>query len=311
MRGVLPWLVAGICLIGMVAMFAMGRQVTYRLEDANRRETSSTRSLELAQARVRELEREVERQHQATAAAAAARAATDSRRSAATSNRPAPVRISLDDMRSDPAFANAWKHMQLRSIQRQYGDAIAGMKLSPDTEAKLRSLLVERNEQMADARESAGSQSLTPKDMFAAEQSAMQDATSQIKALIGEDGYAQLQQATQVSGMKMMVTQNIGMDLAAAGVPLNAQQTYSVAQAYATAFRTPGMSTDPDPATGLTPRNLAVYNTIAPSLSPEQLSAAKDSLLSEQQQQQFFQQQREKAGATDGRGVIFTSRGVP
>jgi hypothetical protein len=110
---------------------------------------------------------------------------------------------------------------------------------------------------------------------------------------------------------KMMINNGLGMDLAAAGQPLTPQQEISVAQVYGSAMRTPGASDAVDATTGLNGRNQAIYNGVATVLNPQQLSAAKDSLLTDQQQQQFFQQQRAKQGATGTTNTIIYSTRAP
>jgi hypothetical protein len=209
--------------------------------------------------------------------------------SQASGNAPAAGNL-MDQMRKDPAYAALWHKQQLRSIQRQYGDAIAAMHLSTDQQTTLRDLLVARNEARLDAREEAQNQGLTGRELNLAVTAAADGVNDEIKAQIGDAGYQQLQQSTQVGTFKMMVASTVGVDLEAAAVPLSASQATVVAQGMSQLMTSGaiGQGQSTDPATGLTPGAQAVLDKISPSLTADQIPIVQSYLAEQIQQQAYF-----------------------
>jgi hypothetical protein len=202
--------------------------------------------------------------------------------------------FSFDSMRKDPAYAWIWRKQQLRNIQRQYGDAIAAMKLSPDETAKLRNLLLERVNSQTDAREAAQQAGLSLEEVNQAVSQAQSEVNDEIKSLIGDDDYKQLLLPPS-SMFKMLIGNTVGLDLEMAGSPLTPAQTTSLAQAYSEGVRNSGYglfggpNQTPDSETGLTPNSQALLDRMTPSLTPDQIPVIKDYLLEQLQQQQFIQ----------------------
>ncbi len=213
--------------------------------------------------------------------------------------------LNLSEMRKDPAYAAIWRKQQLRNIQRQYGDAFAALKLPPDQLAKLKDLLVARNDANLDASEAAQEEGLAGRDVSLAIRNATNGVNDEIKALIGDDGFAQLQTTPQTSLAKTMLENTVAVDLEGAGLPLTPDQLTSLAAIYNQTMRHPGTGgfqgwQTPDPQTGLAPADDALLNQAGQSLSPAQVPILRDYLLELRQQQSYMQ--KRLAGARGGGG---------
>jgi hypothetical protein len=289
MRWVIPWLVT-LCALLCLGMVAIG--FTHRGEE-----------IKALQARVEELAKSADQakelQTKLVAAEKARNTAEKSVRAqkaeAQQSSSPRAVGQPMNlmsKMRTDPEYAPIWRKQQLRGIQQQFGDTFAAMKLPPEELAKLRELLVARNDAVMDANEAAQQAGLSPRETGMAVSQAQNEVNDEIKALIGTDGFQQLQQP---SGMyKKMIENSVGVDLAMAGAPLTPDQTTLLAQAYSTPVQLQGLSRDmhvTDPQTGLSPYYQALLDRMTPNLSPAQIPVVKNYFIEQTQQQQYMMKQ--------------------
>jgi hypothetical protein len=304
MRPFGPWVIACSALLGFAAaiygFWQRGLQIAElsgRLEQAERRTDE----------RLGDLQAKLSAAEQARVVAE--RAARESKPAATAPGAAGPTGgfspLNLNDMRKDPAYAAIWRKQQLRNIQRQYGDAFAALKLPPDQLAKLKDLLVTRNDANLDASEAAQEAGLAGRDVSLAIRNATNAVNDEIKALIGDDSFSQLQTTPQTSMAKTMLENTVAVDLEGAGQPLSPDQLASLAASYNQTQRQPpagavqGWQT-PDPQTGLAPADEALLNQASQSLTPAQLPILRDYLLEVRQQQQYMQ--KRLAAARGGGG---------
>jgi hypothetical protein len=305
MRPFGPWVIACSALLGFVAaIYGFWQRGLQIAELSGRMEQAESR----ADARIGELQAKLTAAEKARVVAE--RAAKESRLAAAAPGAAVGPRavtnpLNLSEMRKDPAYAAIWRKQQLRNIQRQYGDAFAALKLPPDQLAKLKDLLVTRNDANLDASEAAQEAGLTGRDVSLAIRNATNSVNDEIKALIGDDKFTQLQTTPQTSMAKTMLENTVAVDLEGAGQPLNSDQLASLAAIYNQTQRQPpagagqGWQT-PDPQTGLAPVDEALLNQASQSLTPAQLPILRDYLLEVRQQQQYMQ--KRLAAARGGGG---------
>lgn len=218
------------------------------------------------------------------------------------------IRMS-DVLRDHPELAASQERERQRMILRMYGEAIAGLNLSPEKLAQLRKLLVDRNESQQDAAEAARAAGIQPGSPAygQAMRQAYADVQQQIVALIGTDGVAALEQGQQLQMYRNQVENTYAPDLLEAGLGLTAEQQSGLAQALQSinapsnpGFRTPGYR-QADAETGLSPADQDVLAKAAEILSPAQVDIIKADLADQNQRnavmQSYFQAARAKSGA--------------
>jgi len=301
MRRSAPWVLVIVLLVALATVWfgyrQRGAQIALMLQTQRQLDKKEQGS----QRRVRQLQDELDR---AKGALAANTAKASSQRPAAT-GQSTPLVIQMEDMRKNPKYAPLWQQDQLRNIQRMYGAAIAALKLPPDQEAKLRSLLMDQAESAADARQAAAAAGLSRGEGARASVQASEEVGGEIKALIGDDGYAALQTGSRLANETSNINYGVGADLAANGVPLTPDQTGQLAKLYADVRPGP-FNPNGDPA-ALSSRDQQVLDHAANFLSAPQVAAMKQSLLTGQLRQQFFNEQRAAQGTGSGPGVSGSS----
>lgn len=259
--------------------------------------------------RIITLERELKQATNALAKAAgdaSTSAAAAGARSAADANRGGPVVLHIGDILKDhPEYSGLYEKQIRRNVNRQYGDGLSRLNLSPAQLAQLKDLLVQKQLATIDAQgaaEDAGLQRGTPEYQAAIKQ-AGQDVESQIENILGPNAENQLLQMQVRSAFQTQVTFNYAPDFADAGAPLTPDQANGLAQAMADAnyagkdtSSRPANYNQPDPSTGLTPHEERVISNATSVLSPAQLEVLKADQLQDQQQSQLIQQYNPKGG---------------
>src|SRR6185312_3808883 len=243
-----------------------------------------------------------------------ARAALESAQRSGSAKGTMVIRFS-DIIKDHPEAAALRERQVRRSITILYGDAIASLRLPPDKAAALTKLLVEQQFSQQDAQDAAQAAGIRPdsREYGQAMTQALADKHQQMLDLIGETGVAALGQASQISGWKSTVQNTYGMDLAAAGVPLDPGQMASLAQIWGDSRQYPGStppgvnSFQPDSATWLSPIDHVVLNRSAAILSGPQLEALKSSIAAGNQENALMQPYF-KAGQAQGLQVRIESR---
>lgn len=260
--------------------------------------------------RIITLERELKQATNALAKAAGdastSAAAAAGARSAGDANRGGPVVLHIGDILKDhPEYSGLYEKQIRRNVNRQYGDGLSRLNLSPAQLAQLKDLLVQKQLATIDAQgaaEDAGLQRGTPEYQAAIKQ-AGQDVESQIENILGPNAENQLLQMQVRSAFQTQVTFNYAPDFADAGAPLTPDQANGLAQAMADAnyagkdtSSRPANYNQPDPSTGLTPHEERVISNATSVLSPAQLDVLKADQLQDQQQSQLIQQYNPKGG---------------
>jgi hypothetical protein len=213
-----------------------------------------------------------------------------------------PVAVS-DDVEKEPSPAPATVAVKrypardrLRARQSRlallgrYGDLIAGLKLSPETQAKFEDLLVAKTLSRQDAM-SAASQMGIPfgsADWFAAANAASAPDDLEIKALLGDDGYQSFtsldEQHTLDSWKVMFGMSAANGSLVEAGVPMTPDQANSLAQIYhQVEANSPfsgvlalSASGSVDPVSGLSAGQQSIVDQASRVLTPDQVSTLRN-----------------------------------
>lgn len=295
MQRLLPWILFLLAMIALAALLHRNldqqRELALVRGDRARLEADLRRNSQ----QLRQAKGELE-----SARADAARKVASVRGSAAAS-RSTGTFISFDAMRKVPKYAALWRQIQARSIQRQYGGAIAAMKLTPDQERQLRALLMERDETAADARTAAAESGLSDKEASKACGDAINEVNAQIRGLIGDDQFAGLEGASRLENFALSLNFTVVPDLELAGTPLDSNQIYALAKIYSdsiTVGNGPSAS-----AGGLDARDQAIVDQAAGILSPPQIEALKQSMQTDQLEQQYFNEQRQAQAAHAGGSI--------
>jgi hypothetical protein len=216
-----------------------------------------------------------------------------------------PSTIDLNSMRNDPAYAGVWREWYLRTIQLNYGDALAALHLPPAKLTKLQDLLVDKQEANLDAYEAAKAAHLSDADVMEAASKAVAEVDDQIKEMLGADVFTDFQQNCDADIMEGTVDRSIGADLGINGVPLTHDQLLALSRVFSEANNptsNPGIKSPTafvaDPVTGLSSRDQWLLDQASSVLSPEQLQTMKQSLLLNEKMNQFS---RQLSGAKLGR----------
>jgi len=135
-----------------------------------------------------------------------------------------PIEDLLKRERKDPAYARLWRRIEMRTIQKQYGDVFAALNLPPDKLEKLRDLLFERLEAFQDAKEASEDAGLSNPESAKAVTQSQSEINGEIEALIGPDQYATFQQDARAGTLKSLITTGLGVDMELGGAPLTSEQ---------------------------------------------------------------------------------------
>lgn len=126
---------------------------------------------------------------------------------------------------NDPEAQRLMAEQVRRQIERRYAELFAKLNLPPDKLEQLKSLLADRQTAARDAFLTANDQGVTdPQDFQKLVESTQADIDGQIKAAIGDSGYAQLQEFNQTQAIQGVVGQ-LRNGLADTGSPLTADQS--------------------------------------------------------------------------------------
>ncbi len=175
---------------------------------------------------------------------------------------------------SDPVFGPPVVRRHRRYALANYRTAIAALHLPPAEEARLRELIVQRwnaGEDVHDimARSGGASEAVGAK----VSQALQAEADREITQLLGEER-ADLLETLYLQSSRKGMSWGLTTAFWDAGHPLSAEQqaSFTHAQLMVEAqFEKTGKSTERDPATGMSPKDLALIEATAPFLSPVQL----------------------------------------
>jgi len=202
--------------------------------------------------------------------------------------------VHLSDIIKDhPEYAELHTKDIRHRIIYQYGASLLALNLQADQLAKVKDLLVERQQSATDAMEAAQANGIAQgsREWRAAVNEATADTTQALDSLLQTSANTSLAEFELVNNTRTSSGINIGAEITDAGLPLTDAQTLAIAKASADAsFRSPNAQhppnyNTPDPTTGLTPKQTQMINQVAPALSPAQLEVYKTALLQMMQRQ--------------------------
>jgi RNA polymerase sigma factor (sigma-70 family) len=192
---------------------------------------------------------------------------------------------SFGESMKDPEYAAMWRKQQLRTVLKQYGDALAALNLPPEKLAKLKELMVLETEIDEDAKDAARAAGLTGESSQKAVRQARNGVHEEIKALLGDQATTQLAREALAGPHKPRIEDTFAIDLKASGMPLSPEQVTSLALGFRDVIRTfepkDRLADPPDPRTGLTPLQQALLDRYAQHLTPAQLQVTRTFFIEE------------------------------
>jgi hypothetical protein len=134
------------------------------------------------------------------------------------------------DRMNDPEVQRLMAEQIRAQIERRYARLFAQLNLPADKLEQLKGLLVDRQQSAMDVLTSANEQGVTdPRDFQKLVESSQADIDAQIKATLGDDGYAQYQTFQQGQGARGVVGQ-LQESLRPGGTPLTPAQSDQLTQ---------------------------------------------------------------------------------
>jgi hypothetical protein len=134
----------------------------------------------------------------------------------------------LNQLMENPQFAAAWQAQQKARLDDRYAALFRRLNLNPTQLEQLKTLLAERLSSRMDVMSAARSEGLTGREnrdeLRALVQQAEAEINSGIRALLGENGYTQLQQYERTAPQRSLVNQ-LETRLSYSTTPLTSTQT--------------------------------------------------------------------------------------
>jgi hypothetical protein len=187
---------------------------------------------------------------------------------------------SFGESMQDAVYAAAWRKQQLRTVLKQYGDALAALNLPREKLAKLTELMVLETEIDEDAKDAGKAAGLIGENLRLASVQARNGIHEEIKALLGDQATTQLAREALAQPHKPQIEDTFGIDLKAAGMPLSSEQLTSLALGFRDVIRAfepkDRLAEPPDPRSGLTPIQQALLERYAQHLTPAQAEVARN-----------------------------------
>ena len=218
--------------------------------------------------------------------------ATDSAPAVEVASQPRKAR-SFSELMQDPSYAAGWRRQIGRDLDRMHADVYIRLNLDPARRARLKDLLVTREEIRREAVSVARAAGMNDAEVKQASKQARQGTIVEIRQLIGDAGYAELELNEKTYIPRQMMEHAFAIELKAADMPLSADQLTNTASTtleyWEAAWQQKGIGfsgfshfTDPleaDAQTGLTPHGKALLERYAEYLTPAQLNAVKGILV--------------------------------
>lgn len=146
----------------------------------------------------------------------------------ASENKPAAFMKGIAQMFSDPEMRKSLKAQQTMGIGMMYADLFKKLGLSPVENEQLADILAERQMELSTAAMSSISEGKPPgEEQMKATTETQKRYEEQLKATLGEKGYATLQNYEKTMGDRVMLQQYDGA-FSAAGAPLAATDRESL-----------------------------------------------------------------------------------
>ena len=133
------------------------------------------------------------------------------------------------ELMSDPEYARLAVQLQRHESRTRWLQAFRYAAIPPEKQAQLRTLLHEFGHSGADASLTAERAGGSKEQSWIARWQAVQEVSSEITALIGDDAYAKIQRTQQAQGAEELV-ERLESRLSYAGTPLNSSQAAQIYQ---------------------------------------------------------------------------------
>jgi len=218
----------------------------------------------------------------------------------AQGSRVAEMRARMKVLQDDPKYQKLVALEQKAALDFRYGALFKQLNLSPAQLDQLKNLLLQREQAQGDALQAARDQGINFRDDPQALRQAVSDAQSsaddQIKAALGDAGYAAYQQYEQ-TGTERALAGQLQQSLSYTAAPLTDDQSRQLVQILAQSGASSagsGGGGAPAPVTD------QVISQAAAVLSPPQLQALQELQARQQAQQQIRQMLQSTQGRTPG-----------
>jgi RNA polymerase sigma factor (sigma-70 family) len=192
---------------------------------------------------------------------------------------------SFGELMKDPEYAAVWRKRQLRTVLKQYGDALSGLNLPSEKLAKLKDLMVLETEIDEDAKDAASAAGLTGENLRKAVRQARNGVHEEIRALLGDQATTQLAREALAGPHKRQIEDTFAIDLKVSGIALSPEQVTALALGFRDVVRTfepkDRLADPPDLRTGLTPVQQALLDRYAQHLTPAQLQVTRTFFIEE------------------------------
>lgn len=146
---------------------------------------------------------------------------------------PPPQITAMRDLMNKPEVQAMLAQQQKAALDSRYAALFKNLNLSPEQADKLKSLLIERQASRQDVFEAARAQGIDPRENPEAFRKLMADTRNEvegsIKSLLGDTGYAQLQNYEQTMPQRGLVN-DIQQRLSYTNTPLTASQAEQLVQ---------------------------------------------------------------------------------
>jgi hypothetical protein len=313
MKRALPWL-AAVFFIGCLALgtFVHEQKAEISRADAARRtaEKEATSRIAILEAQVGTLEAAKAQVEKQIAQLTQATPASDSPQVEHPDAGTKIVHIS-DIIKDHPEYAALYERQMRRNIDREYGNGLNALNLTPDQVSQLKSLLTEKQMGNIDAQRAAETAGLVQgsAEWQAAMTQASQDVEGQIQAIMGSNADALLDQMRARTGIQYQVQNSYSPDFSDAGIPLTPEQASGLINAMADANYSgkdtstrPANYNIPDPTSGLSPHDDRIISNAAQVLTPAQIQLLTTDQMQNWQMQAIMKQYNTNSG---GARVLF------
>jgi hypothetical protein len=138
----------------------------------------------------------------------------------------------LQTMMKDPAMRDMIKSQQKVMISQMYGGLFKDLNLTPDAKEKLSAILADsqmRNVEAAQGMFGKDAGADAAKDLQKLTEDAKQQTDSDVRALLGDDGFAKYQDYQKTMGERMQLDQ-LKTNFEAANIPLQGTQSAQLLQ---------------------------------------------------------------------------------
>ncbi len=207
--------------------------------------------------------------------------------------------ISDGNALGDPEYRRVIARRQRRYAMANYRPVVDALHLRRADEDRLKQLLAKKwtaREDASDIIQRMGSASAELRDK--AYEEAEAGAVREMKTLLGDDGYAQMEANLDASS-QIKMNWIVAADFWDAGLPLTADQQVAFArteQQVDREFGRQGSRAAPDPATGLTESDLALLRAASSFLSPEQAAYLRETRIAAARYEQAVRAMSQRGG---------------